>query len=327
MQTWIRAWLAILGLVLLASSGAWAQSKTRPPRDHGSNQDRVSIGGSVRVEAGEEVHGSVVAIGARGPGVFVGGHVLGDAVCILGDVTVASGGTVERDVVAIFGNVHLKPGSRSARSVVSILGTVDREIGAEVGRDIVSILGFPYAGTMILMLIGLFVPMVAASWGTDLLLALLLLILARDRVRQATDILRAAPDRCTLWGLAGVCGFPLVSAILFATVIGILPWLVLVALYVLASATGYAAVGTLVGESMYRRGWLGESSFFTQALLGLVLVSALLAAIQAIPLVGWLLAPLASLILRTMGVGAALTLWFRKRRKAQEGSAAVPAAE
>jgi hypothetical protein len=79
-----------------------------PFRAHGrirvSNDDRVAVGGSVRVRAEEAVQGDVVAVGGR---VDVYGTVTGDVVAVGGGVHLWDGAVVEGDAVSVGGRVQV----------------------------------------------------------------------------------------------------------------------------------------------------------------------------------------------------------------------------
>jgi len=92
--------------------------RSRPDSDRDWNfdtgNDRVHIGGSVRVTADEEIKGDVVAVGGSA-------HV---------------DGTVEGSVVAIGGSIDLGPRARVDRDVVVVGGTLHRDPAAVIKGDI-----------------------------------------------------------------------------------------------------------------------------------------------------------------------------------------------
>lgn len=86
--------------------GAGSQSHAQHPHKTGV-KDRVQVGKSLRIEAGEEVKDAV----AVGGSLTVFGRVLGDAVAIGGPVTIEPGAYVRGEATAVGGSVNVKSGA------------------------------------------------------------------------------------------------------------------------------------------------------------------------------------------------------------------------
>jgi hypothetical protein len=92
-------------------------SRPRPGR-RSRDDDRVRIGGSVAVEAGEVINGDVVAVGGSAR---VDGTVRGGVVAVGGSVTLGPGAVVEDDVVVVGGVLRRAPEAQ-VRGKISEIG-------------------------------------------------------------------------------------------------------------------------------------------------------------------------------------------------------------
>lgn len=251
------------------------------PREYRRTRgDVVRFGSSVTIDADEKAAGDVVAIGGN---VDVYGYVTGDA-------------------VAVGGSLHARDGSRIHGDAVAVGGSVHREPGATIGGEIVETgFNFPLAvfgpwgwAQPIALLVGSVV-----VWG---FIALLSVLLFRERLEVMAAALPVYPGRAVLYGLVGFALTPaallaavvvaaFVSAVLAITLVGIplIPVVGagLIALIVagfvllLAGAVGvWLSIGKAVATSLKRPSlhpvWA--------ALIGLVLVGV---AIQ-LPVIGGL---------------------------------------
>src|SRR5205085_7886332 len=101
-----------------------AEREARRARREGrDSDDRVHVGGSVRVGKDEVIDGDVVAVGGSAT---VDGTVRGDVVAIGGSVNLGPTADVESDVVAVGGAVHRDPTAR--------IGGRVQEVGINFGR-------------------------------------------------------------------------------------------------------------------------------------------------------------------------------------------------
>jgi hypothetical protein len=169
---------------------------------HWEKGDRVVIGQSLRIEAGEVVTKAV----AVGGSVTVLGHVL-------------------RDAVAVGGSVNLQPGSQVDGDAVAIGGAVTVEEGARLEGDNVS-LGAP----PLTWIVGGLAPLGASArlfgfkWTRALLLFVIALLIALafpDRVARVRTFLTSRPGVSSLGGLAVLLGFIPLCIMMAVTIIGI----------------------------------------------------------------------------------------------------------
>lgn len=166
----------------------------------------VQFGNDVTVDSDEKVSGNVVVLGASAD---IKGRVTGD-------------------VVAVGGTIHLRPNARVDGDVVAVAGAIDRSEGAVVSGDTVAVgpgVHLP-GGTFTPR--GIFSPpwgiaglsmslLGALAWG---FIALLGVLLMKDRLAVMADALPAHPARAALYGLIGFALTP--AALLTATVASIL---------------------------------------------------------------------------------------------------------
>ncbi|MEZ4387593.1 MAG: hypothetical protein R3D98_08460 [Candidatus Krumholzibacteriia bacterium] len=203
--------------------------------------------------------------------------VLGDAVGVLGDATIA--GRIRGDLVVVLGDVLLTETAEVDGRVVTVLGRLDREPGAKVasvtvvspGRAALSADFFDVTrgwGSF-LVFQGLFV-------GLVILALLLLAIVPRARCLALVDAAERRPAPCLGLGLLAVlAGHAVVvglAAILVLTVIGIpVALLALVALLLLDLA-GVVVGAMVVGRTLCRRLGLGCPHLWRELLLGLLVL-------------------------------------------------------
>ena len=169
---------------------------------HGEKGDRVVIGQSLRIEAGEVVPKAV----AVGGSVTVLGHVLGDAVAVGGSVNLRPGSQVDGDAVAIGGAVTVEEGARLEGDNVS-LGA--RPIGWIVGG---------------LAPFGASARLFGRAWTRAFLLLVIALLIALafpDRVARVRTFLTSRPGVSSLGGIALLMGFIPLCILLAVTIIGI----------------------------------------------------------------------------------------------------------
>jgi hypothetical protein len=298
-------------------------------------RDLILAGGTVNVTG--RVGGSIIAAGGN---VTVNGPVAQDIVVTAGMIDVGSGATIGRDLVVgggtatvsapIARRVQMSAGNLTLRNRVGgdVRGRVDhlKLDGAQIGgnldytsnNQVEKVNGARVAGTAtrhtptdrgggvgngflgwLRALIGIFV------------LGLLLIFLLPGLSTRAIDIERAQPWASLGIGAAILVITPIVALIVFIIGIFIGGWwlgLLLIPIWILALAIGYAISGFLLGRLIFARlGWGRYHDAF--ALLGGLFV---LTVVGLIPVIGWLIG-LAAVIL---GAGA-MTLvvtWMRPAR-------------
>jgi hypothetical protein len=298
-------------------------------------RDLVLAGGTINVTG--RVGGSIITAGGN---VTVNGPVAQDIVVTAGMIDVGSGATVGRDLVVGGGSatvsapiarrVQMSAGNLTLRNRVGgdVRGRVDhlKLDGAKIGgnldytsnNQVERANGASVAGTTtrhtpiergggagngflawLRGLIGIFA------------LGLLLIFFLPGLSTRAIDIERAQPWASLGIGAAILVITPIIALIVFILGIFIGGWwlgLLLIPLWILALAIGYAISGFLLGRLVFARlGWGRYHDAF--ALLGGLFV---LTVVGLIPVIGWLIG-LAAVIL---GAGA-MTLvvtWMRPAR-------------
>ncbi len=267
----------------------------RRPRIHvgESGDDRVSVGHSIHIKAGEHA-GEVVCIGCS---VKVAGETSDDVVSIGGSVSVS--GRVGGGVTAIGGSVVAEDGSEIDGDAVSVGGGVETHGNAQIHGQNTSVglggpffhgwqggnWGFPWAvfsdaGRLIAAIL---------RTGLLALLAVAAVLLARPAVESTARRVAAEPWKAAFAGLLSQLVFLpmliLTIVVLAVSIIGI-PLLVLVPFAIMALIVGmffgFVAVARNLGAWAERRfGW-SASSLAMAVVVGVVFI-------QAISLVGRLI--------------------------------------
>ena len=247
-------------------------------------RDWVRIGGSVVVEAEDQVQDAV----AVGGDVTVYGEVRGSAVAIGGDVLVKAGGNVGSDAVAIGGRLVVEPGGEVVGSQVE----VDREaIPKALGwAAVVPVMWGPLKG---LYWLGKIIALVA--------LGALLFTFLPAHVGTMADEVEHRPWKSLGVGFLGIIALPPLMALVALTIIGI-PLIPLIIMAVaVALLFGHVGVGYLVGRKIPWEAIKGRSP-----LLGLAVGMVLLSLASEVPWLGWLVWCVAALL----GFGAVLSSRF-----------------
>jgi hypothetical protein len=248
-----------------------------------SRNDRVNVGGSVTVAAGEVIQGDAVAVGGSA---HVDGEVQGDVVAI--------GGTVELGPKAVVGN-----------DVVSIGGGIKRDAGAQVGGEVVEVgwgnipeewLSFPAwadnwwrnGGRSAFRLAGTLTRTAVLS-----LFAMVIVLLASGYVERVGARASAEPVKAGAIGFLALLLFaPLLvitSVLLAITVIGIplligIPFLILG--FIVLAVIGFTATAGRVGEWVAGRiGWDAAGPFL-KALIGILTILSPLLLARLLSLIG-----------------------------------------
>lgn len=216
--------------------------RDRDREDLETTGERVKVGDSVEVLAGELVEGDVVSIG--------------------GDVEVM--GVVDGDVVAVGGSVILRDGAVVEGDAVSVGGRVQEEGSAVVRGEKVSVnVPIPMWG---LRNHGVGLPGFTPSFlgwklglvAIGLVLVLLFNAVAGQRLDVVSRRIEAEPGQSFLIGLLGAFGTPIAMLVAFLllaiTVVGLLLFPVLLILLWLVMLGGFAAVSIAVGRRMTRAG-------------------------------------------------------------------------
>ena len=287
------------------------------------SRDLIIGGGTINVTG--HVGGSIIAAGGN---VTVNGPVAQDIVVTGGTIDIGSGATIGRDLVVAGGSatvsapiarrVQVSSGSLTLRSRVGgdVRGRVDhlKLDGAQIGgnldytsdNQVEEVNGAAVAGTTTRH-----TPVDRSggagngflSWLRGLIgivgLGLLRIFLLPGLSSRAIDTERAQPWASFGIGAAILVITPIVALIVFIVGIIIGGWwlgLLLIPLWILALAVGYAVSGFLLGRLIFARlGWGRYHDAF--ALLGGLFV---LTVVALIPVIGWLI----GLVAVMLGVGA-----------------------
>ena len=286
-------------------------------------RDLILGGGTINITG--HIGGSIIAAGGN---LTINGPVAQDIVVTGGMIDVGAGGTIGRDLVVAGGTatvsapvarrVQMSAGSVTLRNRVGgdVRGRVDhlKLDGAQIGGNlnytsnntVERVNGARVAGTTtrhtptdrgadagngflgwLRALVGIFA------------LGLLLIFLLPGLSTRAIDIERAQPWASAGIGAAILVITPIVALIVFIVGILIGGWwlgLLLIPLWILALAIGFAVSGFLLGRLIFARmGWGRYHDAF--ALLGGLFV---LTVVGLIPVIGWLI----GLVAVILGAGA-----------------------
>jgi hypothetical protein len=187
-----------------------APDTPEPPdfdRDGSNANDLVRFGEDIEIPAGKVVEGDVVAIGGD---ITVHGRVRGDAVAVGGAVRVKGAGAVEGDAVSLGGGVS----------------TTD---SASVGGSNVSIGKWDFGGHgwNVIPALGMFGALGAGMWLLSTCVEILLtlffawiaLLLLRERILRAGEVLASHFGRSFLFGLAAWAGLVLAVPVGIVTLV------------------------------------------------------------------------------------------------------------
>lgn len=239
------------------------------------NNDRVQIQGDVVVGPNETVLGDAVAIMGN---VTVDGKVVGDVTAIMGDVKV--NGEVMGDVTTVGGRIIRSDSARIHGKITQVgVGEGIKDIITNVtrygirwrpgGRGItVFNMGFPYI-FRIMHFIGII------ALGT------LAIILFPDSIKAAADVVEKEIGRRFLIGFLTILLLPMAMIMMAITIIGI-PLIPLAILLVAAAGFyGYLGISIFLGRKLNEQLHLKPSPF-VEYILGALL----LWFIQLVPFIG-----------------------------------------
>ena len=265
-----------VGLAATAATAAAAQPQ-------GGDEPVVVIGGDYNLPAGRRAEEVVVIAGSA----IVEGDVDGDAVAVMGDITLAATARVDGDFVVVMGSATIEPGAVVERDLVVVMGSLDAPADFQAGGEQVVVAGgFGPAGGFGAITPwfreGLFwgrpfVPSLPWMWMLAALLALLYLatnLVFERPVRACVDVLAEKPLSTGLGGLLVVLLAGPVFFILAVSVVGLVVIPFVACALLLAGLVGRVATarwigGRLVAEDEPESRWQGTRSL----LIGMALVS------------------------------------------------------
>lgn len=285
-------------------------SYTGRPAGGRSGSDAVRVGTSVVVEKGVTARDATSVMG----NVRVRGHVTGDAVAVLGTVTIEPGGRVDGDAVAVAGSVTIEPGGRVDGDAVAVAGSVHRRAGATIGGSVTQvgsavalpsipgwsgIPGLPGGSTGTAMLGGFILSLLFA------VVAAVVVALFPDRMEMMAAVILEHPGQSFGAALAGGLAILLISGALTITLIGI-PLVLVVGLFTAGILlAGNVAVRLAVGVKLVEAAGQPAKPMIVCAVIG----SVVLALLKLVPYAGMLVLVMLSLL----GFGAVVATGFGKR--------------
>jgi cytoskeletal protein CcmA (bactofilin family) len=228
----------------------------------GSVRGRAWFSGG-RIDVAGAIGRDLKAAGGR---ILLSGRVRGDVELRGGTIRILDGAIIDGDLV------YRSPREAEIASGAEIRGTVRYEpverpvmglVAAVVGVGIVFLLGLMVTGSAMFLMFPRF-------------------------IAAAVTTLRAEPWKCLGLGLAVFAATPVVIGMLFVTVIGWLPALVIGALYPILLLAGFLTAAFYVGDLGWRRLKRGEASTAGR-LWSFVVAMILMTLIGLVPLLGALL--------------------------------------
>ena len=296
----IRQWYVVPAIVLGVAAAAAAQ-----PR--GSEEPVVVVGGEYTVAAGERVEDVVVVGGSA----VVEGVVEGDAVAVMGDITLAGTARVEGDFVVVLGSATIEPGAVAERDLVVVAGGLDAPAGFRAGGEQVIVAGgFGPAGSFGAVTPwfrdGLFwgrpfVPDLPWMWlvaALFLLLYVAINIVFAGPVRACTDVLKEKPLSAGLGGLLVLLLIGPVSVILAISVVGLIVIPFLICAVLLAGLVGRVAAARWMGGRLMAE---DDPESWRQGTRSVLIGAVLIGAAYLVPVLGFV----AWTLLGVFGLGAA----------------------
>ena len=283
------------------------------------------MGGRRVVEKGEVTRDELVMLGGS---IRIDGEARADVVVLGGSLTV--NGTA-RDVVVIGGRMRLGPDAHIRGDLINVGGTLNRSPGARVDGEVVNV---GVTGLDWMSRFGMGDWSLGGWWGLSpfhvitrttqliywLLLAVMTVALAGDRVSSAAHSIIREPFRFGVIGFVGFFALCLMSGflvILSLLIIGIPFLLAVLLLWWLAYIFGMVAVFQVIGQKLLPVFGKADASQ-----LGLVAVGAVaLGLLHYFPLIGSLFWVLAACV----GIGSVFATRFGTNRPWLGGTSA-PAA-
>lgn len=153
----------------------------------------------------------------------------------------------------------------------------------------------------------------------SILIGLVLISLRRSSLQALTTPIREHFWLTIVWGAVAFIVVPVLVGLLFFTLVGVPLAIILIAFYVSALLAAMAVVGFAIGEAILRLTMSARvaSGWSPPPFLSLVVGVALLVALQAIPVAGWIV----QLTVFLLGIGAVTTAAWRFARSSRGLSA------
>jgi uncharacterized RDD family membrane protein YckC len=252
--------------------------------------------------------------------VRIEGHVEGDVVVVLGDVTLAETAQIDGSLVVVAGSVHAVSGAKVDRELVLVGGTLDAPPDfVPQGEHVV--IGTAAMGSALrafapwitrgLLLGRVIVPGLPWMWtliGVVFLLGLVLNLLFNKPVAACADTLARRPLSTFMMGLLTLALLPVVIVILAATVVGLVVVPFAIAAFFVAVLVGRISVTRALGRVI-----AGESEPASrfQASRSFLIGTVVIVFAYMVPIVGIL----AWMFVGSFGLGAAVMTFFASLRR------------
>lgn len=262
--------------------------------------------------------------------VRIEGHVEGDVVVVLGDVTLTESAVIDGALVVVGGSVTAASGAKVGRDFVLVGGNLEAPLDFEPQGQHV-IIGTPAAGEALRAFVpwltrGLLwgrviVPDLRWVWmfvGIIFAVGLILNLLFNRTVAACADAVTTRPLTSFLLGLLMLALLPVLSVILAATVVGIAVVPFAIAAFIVAVIIGRISVVRALG-----RGVLKESDAVSglQATRSYVVGSVLIVVAYMVPILGLI----AWALVGSIGLGAATMTFFAATRRERPAAPPRPA--
>ena len=313
--------------------GFVAAAAAAQPRD--SEEPVVAVGGDHTVAAGERVDEVVVVGGSA----VVEGVVEGDAVAVMGEITLTGTARVEGDFVTVLGAATVEPGAEVEGDLVVVMGGLDAPAGFRAGGDQVVVGGeFGPAGRLGTVTPwfreGLFwgrpyVPDLPWLWllaGLLLLIYLAVNLVFARQVRACADVLNDKPLTTGLGGLLVLLLIGPVAVVLAISVVGLIVIPFLFCAVLLAGLVGRVAVARWMGSRIVSE---NDPESWQQGTRSVLIGAALIGVVYLVPVLGFVTWTL----LGVFGLGAAAAVIVsalqreNPQRPAPAGNAPAASAE
>jgi len=275
-----------------------------------------AAGGSMRIGKGAEIGGGLLAAGGN---LFVGGRVERHAMIAAGDMSMS--GTINGNVNFAGGALSVLNGSTVGGNLRALVDDTSRvEIASGVVRGKVDVSSRETKAAHTILGLSPWRFWWKILWTLSLIATTLVLVLLfRKQITGIGKAILGQPARSFLWGIVGLVAIPILTIILFITVIGIPVGLLLLLLYLWMVYLSQVSLGVVLGQRLF--GGEGTWRLFGAFAVGILIVQLL----TLVPYLGTILVLVGLLV----GLGAILMvvqLEYGLWRKGENGSLAASAA-
>lgn len=311
----LAALLTVLVVGAAAASGAYTRTIGPDERIDG---DVTVFNDDFELLSGSSINGDVVVM--RGDA-FVDGRIDGDLVLFNGDVTLTANATISGDCVLLNGEQNNDGANISCVTVGELPAFAIPEVPDVPG--FAEPVGAPESRSTALL--GRTVGGILTAVGNTLVLVILGAVaaaLAPNHLRRVADAASEKPVATGTVGILTAVAVPallvllaLMSALLIFVCVGLLgiPIIVLVVLgYLAALVFGWLAIGKLVGDRLATALKMSTPTILVRTVLGTAVLTLVIGIMGVLP-IGDFLAPIVTLIIGAVGLGAVTLTKFGTR--------------